>query len=136
MDLAGFVTQHVEKCEFTDAPIPPEWVREGTPRARSGSIAMSPDQLYSVGVWDCTAGRFEWTFYCDETVHILEGSVEVQARGASGKKTLQAGDVAYFPKGLVTEWNVTTYVRKLAVYRSPVRSFPGRVLARLRRLAR
>ena len=102
--------------ELTAAPIPEHWVLEGRPAARAKGLASSADGLSNAALWDCTAGRFEWRFGADETVHILEGSVIVTC--PSGETTtLETGDVAFFPAGITSVWEVPHYVKKLAVLR-------------------
>ena len=99
------------------APIDPAWVHEGNPVARNLVIAGSTDRSAWTMLWDCTAGKFEWHYTVDETVHILEGGVTVSAAGVT--KTLGPGDVAYFPAGSSANWHVENYVRKIAFCQKP-----------------
>jgi hypothetical protein len=62
---------------------------------------------------------FKVTFALDEIVHILAGEVVVREEGPGPVRTLGPGDVAYFPMGLVTHWNVPRFVRKFFVVRVP-----------------
>jgi uncharacterized cupin superfamily protein len=98
------------------APIEPADIEEGQPIARGITLGHSPDERLSMGLWDCTSGKFKWTFWVDEVVHILDG--EATVREASGAvHELGPGSVAYFPLGLVARWEVPRYVRKLFVVR-------------------
>lgn len=104
--------------ELPDMPIEPSWILEGTPRARGKVLLQSDDQKVSSGLWECTAGRFQWTFGWDEFVHVLEGEVTISQEGGA-TVTLKPGDVAHFPLGLKTEWLVPRYVRKVFTVRTP-----------------
>ena len=103
--------------DLPDMPIEPSWILEGAPRARGRVLVQSADRLVSSGLWDCTAGRFQWTFAWDEFVHILEGEVTISQEGGM-TVTLKTGDVAHFPLGLKTEWLVPSYVRKVFTVRT------------------
>jgi uncharacterized cupin superfamily protein len=110
---------HTDAVELKSAPIRPEWIIEGQPRARNQVLAMSKDRMATTLVWDCTAGRFRWVYDTDETIHILEG--EVQLTNVDGQtKRLSAGDVVFFPAGSTATWQVDHYVRKLAFFRQTV----------------
>jgi hypothetical protein len=70
-------------------------------------------------MWDCTAGRFNWFYSIDETVYILEGSVTVTL--ASGvKRYLTAGSSIFFARGTEAQWQVDSYVRKVAFCHEPM----------------
>ncbi len=111
--------------KFQPSPLDPSWVLEGNPTARGLTLAKAQDGQFSCGLWDCTAGKFKFIYFCDEMVHILEGEVIVD--DGTGPRTLRAGDVAYFPEGLTTLWTVPTYVRKYCIHRSVKRSLVSRL---------
>ena len=132
------------KCAATDvqfvpAPIKPEWLIAGAPVARNAILSQSEDGWATTMAWDCTAGRFNWHFTEDETVHIVSGEVLV-LMGDRPPCVLRAGDVAFFPAGSHAVWQVDDYVRKVAFCRIPVPKFaravarPGAVFAKLARL--
>jgi uncharacterized cupin superfamily protein len=98
------------------APINPAWILEGDPMARNAILSRSDDTSACTIAWDCTAGKFNWHYDCDETVHILEGSVIVSSPNTPPKR-LEAGDLAFFPAGTVAHWHIETYVRKVAFCR-------------------
>lgn len=101
------------------SPIPKAWILEGNPTARSKRLAVSTDQLAATWMWDCTAGRFNWFYDDDETVHVLEGSAMVQ--DATGvQRRLQAGDTYVFPAGSWYQWTVPDYVRRIAFLHPPL----------------
>jgi uncharacterized protein len=112
------------KLPMGSCPINPAWILEGNPVARNNLIAESADKMASTLMWDCTAGRFNWYYGCDETICVVEGSVTVRDHfGVT--RTLVAGDSAFFPTGSSAEWTVENYVRKIAIMRQPM---PGAVL--------
>ena len=128
-----YIYDSIQNKNFQPAPLAPEQITGGNPVARSAEIGASPDGLFTVCLWECTAGQFKWNYYCDETVHILEGSAIVKGVGQKAR-TLKAGDVVYFPHGLQSEWDIPQYVKKLAIFRSTNTSLLSRILGKIRRL--
>lgn len=112
-------------------PIPPDWILEGQPVARRKYLVGSSDERASTHLWDCTAGRFNWYYGCDEVIHVLEGAVEVED-AAGVRRRLEPGDTFLFPAGSCFHWTVPQYVRKIAFLHSPF-SRKVRVLWRLYR---
>jgi uncharacterized cupin superfamily protein len=125
-----FTATHVDAVELLDAPIPPSWIISGTPHARAGAIAHSPDGWASSVVWECTAGSFNWQFGWEETVVILEGSVRVVAQTGE-EKILKAGDAAYFAQGTSSVWHIDSYLKKVAFTRSRVPAYVRKPLSKL-----
>ena len=111
-------TAHFPQGELPPMPIEPSWIMEGTPTARGTVLMQSQDQRVSAGIWECTAGKFQWIFGWDEFVHILEGEVTIREEGGS-VHTLRPGDSAHFPLGLKTHWDVPQYVKKFFTLRTP-----------------
>jgi len=101
------------------SPINADWILEGNPIARNRVISRSSDSLACTIIWDCTAGKFNWVYDIDETVHILEGSVIV-SDGESPPKRLVPGSIAFFPAGTKAHWHVENYVRKIAFCQRPL----------------
>jgi hypothetical protein len=97
-------------------PIRPEWIIEGTPQAKSLPLARSRDGASAVMAWSCTAGRFNWHYSGDETVHIISGEVYITNERDEVCR-LGPGDMAFFPAGSRSTWRVPVEVRKLAVCR-------------------
>lgn len=124
------VFTHEHRNDWMSAPIDPSWVLDGDPRARSIVLARGRDDFAVTTLWDCTEGTFRWHFGWDETVHILEGRVEVTDE-AGRLHMLEVGSIAFFPAGSNAVWRVVGRVRKLAVCR---RAFPSRFAAALRLL--
>ncbi len=104
------------QVELAPAPIPTDWILSGTPEARSRQLARSRDGASTVMAWSCTAGRFNWHYTVDETVHIISGEVFV-TKETGEECRLGPGDMAFFPAGSRSTWRVPVEVRKLAVCR-------------------
>jgi uncharacterized protein len=131
-----FIAGRPEEVELIDAPINRDWIVSGAPHARAGLHSPSIDGRASTHIWDCTKGRFWWTFGDDETVVILEGQVRVTSE-LGDIRTLSQGDIAYFAGGTRAFWEVESYVRKIAFCRqviTPARMLRA-MLGRLRRAA-
>lgn len=111
--------QWVHQAELSPAPIPPEWIIDGQPRARNRLIFASSDGTAATLLWDCTSGRFNWFYDVDETICLLAGEITV-VDGAGTRHQLRAGDVFTFPAGSRFEWSVASYVRKIAFIHSPL----------------
>lgn len=107
-----------DQGEWKPCPIQADWVLDGTPTARIQFISESADRTASTWFWDCTAGRFNWFYSFDETLHILEGGFTLKDLLSGEVRNVVAGDVIYFPKGAQAEWTVQQYVRKLAFCRT------------------
>lgn len=111
-----------ETSNWISCPVNPAWVLEGNPVARIEHLSSSADGSASTYFWDCTAGRFNWFYSFDETLHILEGSVTLKFSDGRTRH-VAAGDVIFFPKGSSAEWTVERYIRKLAFCRTALPGF-------------
>jgi uncharacterized protein len=99
-------------------PVDPSWVRSGTPNFRGTETSRSPDGKTTTGLWACDGpSTFEWQFGADETVHLLEGRVEVDYRGS--RFTLEPGDTATFHAGTRAVWHVPHHAKKVFVLNQP-----------------
>ena len=105
-------------AELPAMPIEPTWIQEGEPIARGTVLTQSRDKCVSSGFWECTAGKFQWTFGWDEFVYVIEGQVTITEEGGA-THTLRAGDIAHFPLGLTTYWHVPEFVKKFFTIRTP-----------------
>jgi len=105
-----------EDIELAPAPIPADWIIEGTPEARSKRLSQSADGTSMIMAWSCTAGRFNWHYTVDEVLHIISGEVFV-TDDKGEERRIAAGDMVFFPAGTVSTWRVTQPVRKLAICR-------------------
>ncbi len=98
------------------APIVSSWIVEGTPQGRARELARSADGTTVVIAWSCTAGRFNWHYSVEETVHVISGEVFVTDESGAERR-LGPGDMAFFPAGSRSQWRVPVAVRKLAICR-------------------
>lgn len=119
----------VHQVALLPNPLEPTWIEEGKPEASSVTLSTSADALLSCGVWACTAGKFRFRHDADEIVHILAGAATVRHAGAVYR--LGPGDVAHFPAGQTTYWDIPDQVRKFWVQRQPRTSLAGRLRRRL-----
>mmetsp|Transcript_16559 Transcript_16559/g.33883 ORF Transcript_16559/g.33883 Transcript_16559/m.33883 type:complete len:160 (+) Transcript_16559:198-677(+) len=80
------------------------------PRANNTIV----DQLgcRSWGTWGCEVSVFPWTYDDDEICWVLQGDVIVTCKATGDTMRVQAGDVAFFPKGMSCTWNVSSPIRK------------------------
>jgi uncharacterized cupin superfamily protein len=65
-----------------------------------------------VGVWECTPGRFEYTYPGDEICTLLAGRIQVVDEDGRSHE-YGAGDTFYTRKGEVAIWTVLESVRKI-----------------------
>lgn len=101
-------------------PVEPSWIKSGTPNFRLLETARSPDGRVISGVWACDGPTtFEWTFDGDETVHLLEGRVDVEYQGR--RFTLLPGQEAVFHTGTRAVWHVPSHVKKAYTLHKPGR---------------
>ena len=127
-------TGSTTRTDFGPTPLPPEWILEGNPAARSIPLARAADGNLSCGLWDCQSGKFKFIFPTDEIIHILEGEVTIEEKGAVHH--LQIGDVAFFPEGLVSYWTVPKYVKKYAIFRSVSDPLSTKIYRRMKKMAK
>ena len=114
---------------LSPAPIPPDWIIDGDPRAASAEIARSADGACATCVWATTPGVFRWHFKGDEIVTIVEGEVYVCDENSAHERRLGPGDAALFRAGTWSTWHVPHYVRKHAICRD---SLPAAIAVPLR----
>jgi uncharacterized protein len=119
--------------ELDPAPIPPDWIIEGNPQARSKRLAASADGTSTIMAWSCTAGRFKWHYTVDETIHLISGEVFVTDENDKVRR-VGPGDMVFFPAGAVSTWYIPDHVRKLAVCRHAMPRFAGFALRAFNKL--
>ena len=120
--------------ELAAAPIPPHWITEGAPVAKSKRLGTSADGTASIMAWSCTPGRFTWRYTVDEIIHIISGEISVTDENGQSRR-LVAGDMVFFPAGSVSHWHVIKEVRKLAVCRQSMPRLFGLALRIWNKLA-
>ncbi|GAP35151.1 cupin domain-containing protein [Piscinibacter sakaiensis] len=100
--------------------VDPSWVRSGTPNFRAVETARSPDGRSITGLWACDGPTtFEWRFGLDETVHLLEGRVEVEYLGR--RFVIEPGHTAVFHAGTTAVWHVPSHAKKVFKLHHPGR---------------
>ncbi len=127
------IVSSVKEASDVPKPLHPEQILAGSPSPRGRDIGVSPDGNFSCCIWECAAGSFRYTYNSDEIIHVLEGSATITPVGGE-TRTVNAGDVAYFPKGLVTDWVIKDHVKKLAIHRSQPHTLRSRVKQKIQRL--
>jgi uncharacterized cupin superfamily protein len=92
------------------------WVISGSPKFRVNIFGQSSDKSAISGIWECTGpAQFEWHYGVDESIYILEGTVDIEYLGK--KFTLRAGDSTHFAAGTKAKWTVSDRVKKtFAIY--------------------
>ncbi len=100
--------------------VDPAWIHAGVPNFRGSETARSADGHTITGLWSCDGPSiFEWHFAFDETVHLLEGEIEVDYQGH--RFTLRPGDTATFHTGTRAVWHVKQYSKKAYTLHRPGR---------------
>jgi uncharacterized cupin superfamily protein len=100
--------------------INPSWIKSGNPIFKLAQTTRIPSADVTTGLWSCDGpAQFEWTFFSDETVHILEGEVEIDYLGQ--KMTLKVGDTAFFHANTKATWLVQKHVLKSYTLYDPTR---------------
>ena len=96
------------------------WIKSGSPRfmAVESAVINAPMGSVSTGLWSCDGPAiFEWTYWSDETVHILEGAARIAYLGKDFE--LKPGDTAFFRAGTKATWVVPDRVSKSFVLHDP-----------------
>src|SRR3984885_10385689 len=135
MAVETTITRGTGAPKFVPSSIRTSWILAGDPVARVALLSSSADGMASTYFWDCTAGRFNWYYSFDETLHILEGSVDLKYPSGATRR-VSAGDTIFFPVGSSAEWTIDEYVRKLAFCRTPIPRFITAAKQLARRLKR
>jgi uncharacterized cupin superfamily protein len=99
---------------WEEYPLPPHSIVSGAPAARVRWARVQEQPPYYAGVWTVEPCAFDYTFELTETAHILEGRVVVSQKDGP-RLELGPGDLATFPKGAVTRWDVRERLKKVFV---------------------
>ena len=70
------------------------------------------------GVWQCTPGKFEYTYPGDEICTLLKGKIHVTEQDGT-THTYTAGDIFYTNKGEKVTWVIEETVRKVFFIHDP-----------------
>lgn len=76
--------------------------------------ASGGDGVLYAGMFTVAPSTFRYAFAGDETVHVLEGDVEISLDGGPSVR-LRPGDIASFPKGARSTWTVVAALKKFFV---------------------
>ena len=68
-----------------------------------GTVNSSGQATYS-GLWRCEPMEFDYEFLGDESIHVIEGSVQVKTDIETYE--LNKGDIVLFHKGIKSIWTV------------------------------
>jgi uncharacterized cupin superfamily protein len=106
----------IDATTWEPYPMPRELFVEGDARAQVHWLRVSGpgEPPYYAGLWTAQPSVFNYTFELNETLHVLEGHVVVRQEGGP-TLDLRAGDVATFPRGAVTRWEVREPFKKVFV---------------------
>lgn len=98
--------------------VDPRWILAGDPVFTGTELARSPDGSSVSGLWACEGPTtFEWHFGSDETVHLLEGRVDVEYMGR--RFSIAPGGTATFHAGTKAIWHVPTRAKKAYTLHRP-----------------
>ena len=99
----------------------PSWVRSGSPNFHNVELVRSSDGNTISGLWSCEGpSTFEWTYYMDETIYLLEGLIEIEYLGQ--RFTVLPGQVVTFHAGTKALWHVPNRVKKAYTLIQPPRA--------------
>jgi uncharacterized protein len=112
----SIVIEAAESADLEPAPISPDWILAGSPKARSKVLAKSHDRTSVIMVWECTAGRFNWHYSEDEVVVVISGEVFITTENGEIRR-LRQGDMGFFPAGSSCTWLINDSIKKIAVLR-------------------
>lgn len=101
----------IADAQLESWPLPDDWVLEGAPEACGCVVSRSDDSRLIRGVWQCTPGRFNWTFSYDETLVVVSGRATVEL-DTGEQIELEPGTMAFFGRGHESTWTVHETLRK------------------------
>lgn len=116
-----FQSAQLDKSALEPSPIEPDWILEGNPEAMCKNLSRIGNYWTTVDHWSCTAGKFRWRYFCDETILILEGEAFITDDNGVEYHAVP-GNTLTFPDGSAANWHVPDYVRKIAFNQ---KSVPG-----------
>jgi uncharacterized cupin superfamily protein len=102
------------------APIHRDWIVDGTPEAKGYPLFETADRGANVHEWECSRGRFQWHYACDEIVYVVEGDARIKDLTTGLSTDITAGCSVLFQRGSSAEWTVDRYIRKIAVNHVPL----------------
>lgn len=113
IETGAFAQSQLDKASLNTAPINPDWIIEGAPEARCRNLSQIGNYWTTVDHWSCTAGKFHWHYFVDESILILEGEAFITDDSGVMYHAIP-GTTLSFPDGSRATWEVPAYVRKIA----------------------
>lgn len=93
----------------------PTTVTEGQTEALN-VLWSSGDESTSIGVWECTPGRFTANrTAASEYCHVISGRATVSNSDGTASRDICAGDLLVLPQGWTGEWTIHEHMRKLFI---------------------
>ncbi|WP_205756155.1 cupin domain-containing protein [Labrenzia sp. 011] len=134
-DTALFTFSFLNKDALKPSPIEPDWILEGDPQARCANLSRFGDDWTFVDHWSCTSGKFRWQYFYDETILILEGEAFITDDNGVRYHAVPGATLS-FPDGSAADWEVPSYVRKIAFNQKPVPSYLHKLCRLLNKIQR
>jgi len=114
-------TKHIAKSNrgastWEPYPLAEETIVAGKPNAKVHWLRATGEgaAAYYAGLWSVEPCTFDYVFAMNEAAHVIEGHVVITQKGGPTIE-LRAGDVASFPKGAETRWEVRERLTKFFV---------------------
>lgn len=96
----------------------PGWILAGQPVFRGVETLRSADGKVISGLWACEGpASFVWHFGADETIHLIDGQVEVEYLGR--RFSIAPGDTATFHAGTQATWHIRSHAKKAYTLHEP-----------------
>lgn len=97
---------------------PPSHIIAGRPMVSGANVLASYNGAFSVGVWQCTPGKWRVTYAQDELSVMLAGRLLITDPDGKSRR-FGAGDSFAVPAGFRGTWEVMETVRRIfAVHQS------------------
>lgn len=95
-------------------PFPEDEIIGGNPNGHKGALLYrDPQQLYSVGVWECPPAKFEVPYAGTEMGHVLMGTATITDTVTGEARRLKPGDHFFIAFGAKVIWEVHETFRKV-----------------------
>ncbi|MEI5997900.1 cupin domain-containing protein [Paraburkholderia bengalensis] len=96
--------------EMKDEGVLPRAIGVTTPRTSSHPLGKADH--FTTAIWECSPGRFPWTYPDAELMHILAGAATFTP-DVGEPISFRAGDTLFFPSGVSGQWDVIETIRKV-----------------------
>jgi uncharacterized protein len=87
-------------------------VLEGNPTHKGTHSFGNFGSSLQIGLWECSPGKFEYTYPGNEICIIEQGTVEI-IDSLGNVRRLGPGDSMFTTKGEVVTWNIISNIRKV-----------------------